>query len=115
MHSRSSTTYLNHDHRESENVRFLAMYPLVQNLWRSPPRTVTMLTRGTPYRIWVLSDCGEAKIRETRMARVVHKDIHLAECQCGGETIFRTTTYSLEVPVNDIARVEVAEALSDIR
>jgi hypothetical protein len=27
---------------------------------------------------------------------------------------FRATTYSLEVPMNDVARVEVAEALSDV-
>jgi hypothetical protein len=42
-HKRSSATYLNHDHRESENIRFLAMCPLVQDLWRSPPRSVTVL------------------------------------------------------------------------
>ena len=28
-------TYLNHDHRERENVRFLAISPILKSLWRS--------------------------------------------------------------------------------
>ena len=67
--------YLNHDHCKSENVRFLAIGPLVQDLWSSPPRGVTMLTRRTTCGIQVLGDRGEAKIRETRMAGVIHKDV----------------------------------------
>ena len=48
------------------------------------------------------------------MAGVVDKDVRLAGRQYGGETSFRITTYSLEVPMNDIAGVEVAEALGDV-
>jgi hypothetical protein len=48
------------------------------------------------------------------MAGVVHKDVLLEVCQCGGETRLETTTYSLEIPMNDITGVEVAEALGDI-
>jgi hypothetical protein len=48
------------------------------------------------------------------MTKIVHKDVWLARCKYGGETGCRTTTYSLEVPMNHIASVEVAEALSNI-
>ena len=49
------------------------------------------------------------------MTGVVHKDIRLARCQCGGDLRLRTATYPFEVPVNDVAGVEIAEALSDVR
>jgi hypothetical protein len=113
-HNRSSTAYLNHDHRESENIRFPAMRPLVQDLWRGPPHSVTMLMRGTLYGVWVLSDRSEAKVRETCMIRVVHKDVWLHVCQYSGRIRFRTTAYTLEVPMNNIAGVEVVEALSNV-
>jgi hypothetical protein len=48
------------------------------------------------------------------MARVVDKNVRLAGRQYGREMRFRTATYSLEVPMNDIAGVEVAEALGDV-
>ena len=48
------------------------------------------------------------------MAGVIHKDVLLEVCQYGGETGLGTTTHSLEIPMNDITGVEVAEALSDI-
>ena len=107
-------TYLNHDHRESENIRSPAICSLVQDLWSSPPRGVTMLTGRAACGFQVLSDRSEAKIRETRMTGVIHKDVWLGVCQCGGKTRLRTTTYSLEVPVSYIARVEVAKAFSDV-
>ena len=90
------------------------MRPLVQNLWRSPPRSVTMLIRDTLYGVQISSDPSEAKVRKTRMTAVVHKDVWLDVCQCDGRTRFKTITYPLEVPVNDIAGVEIAEALSDV-
>ena len=108
-------TYLDHNHRKRENIRFLATYPLVQDLWCSPSRGVTTLTRGAPRGIQILGYCGEAKIRNTCITRVVHKDVWLAGESISGKTGFRTTTHSLEVPVNHIAGVKVAEALSDIR
>jgi hypothetical protein len=73
-----------------------------------------MLRLGARYGIQVLSDRSETKIRDSCMTGVVHKDIWLTGCQYGGETRFRTTTYPLEVPMNDIAGVEVAEALGDV-
>ena len=108
-------TYLNHDHRESENIRSPAICSLVQDLWSSPPRGVTMLTGRAACGFQVLSDRSEAKIRETRMTGVVHKDVRLSRCQCGADLRLRTATYPLEVPVDDIAGVEIAEALSDVR
>ena len=110
----SSVTYLNHDHSKSENIRFFAIRPLVQDLWRSPPRGISMSTRGAPHGIQVASDRSEAKIRQTCMTGVVHKDVLLDMYQYGGEARHGTTTYPLEVPMNDIAGVEVAEALSDV-
>jgi len=87
---------------------------LIQDLRCSPSRGVAKL-RGTPYGIHALSDPGLADVRDARMPRVVHKDVWLAERQYGGEMRFRVTTYPLEVPVNYIAGVEVAETLSNIR
>jgi hypothetical protein len=73
-----------------------------------------MLIRDTLYGVQISSDRSEAKVREMCMTAVVHKDVWLDVCQCGGKTRFRTTTYSLEVPMNNIAGVEIAEALSDV-
>jgi hypothetical protein len=75
---------------------------------------VTVVTRRTPHGIQVLSNRSEAKICDVHVSDVVHKDVWLAECQYSGETIFGITTYTLEVPVDDIAGVEVVEAPSDI-
>jgi hypothetical protein len=66
-------TYLNHDHRKREDICFLAMRPLTQDLWRGPSCRVTALTRGTLYGIQGFSDRREAKIRNACMAGVVHK------------------------------------------
>jgi len=113
-HSRSFMTCLDHDHRERENVRFLAGFTPVQDLWRSPSRGVSMLTRGGPHGIHVLSDRSQTKICNSRSTGVVHKDVWLARYH-DGEKMFRTTTYPLEVPVNYVAGVEVAEAPGGVR
>ena len=86
--SRSSTrrvlsvAYLDHDHRERENIRFLAIFPLVKNLWRGPSQGEAMLVRSAPYGIQVMSDLGEAEIRDAYMTGVFYKDVRLAGCQC---------------------------------
>ena len=108
-------TYLNHDHCERKNIRLLAICPLVQDLWRSPLWGVASLKCGVLNGIRVVSEHGKAKIRDVCMTRVVHKDVLLAGRQYSSETRFRTVTYSLEVTMDHIARVEVAEADSDIR
>ena len=78
-------SYLDHDHRERENVRLFAMFPfLFQDLWCSPSRSVAVITRGAPYRIQILSDPSKTKIRDPRAARGIHKDIWLDTCQYGG-------------------------------
>ena len=77
--------HLDHDHRKSENVRFLAMCPLVYDLWHSPSQGVTMLTRGTLHGIQVLSDCSETKIHDMRSAGVIYEDVLLARCQYGSK------------------------------
>jgi hypothetical protein len=73
--SRLSATHLDHDHRESENVCFLAMSSPIKDFWRSPLHSVTRMGLGTLGGIQVLSDRSEAKICETGMTRVVHKDV----------------------------------------
>ena len=107
-------THFDHDHRERENVRFLAVCSLVQNLWRSPSWGVTTLTRGALHGIQVLGDHSKPKIYNARSIRVIYKDVWLAGCQHCCKTRFVMITYSLEVPVDHIAGVEVAEALRDI-
>ena len=54
---RPCITYLDHEHRKGENIRFFAMWPFVQDLWRSPSRGVNVLTRDT------LSGPSQAKLR----------------------------------------------------
>jgi len=76
---------------------------------------MTVLTRGGPRGIQVLSNHSEAEIGDACMTGIIHKDIRLVECQYGSRIISRTVTYSLEVPVNHIAGVEVTKALSNIR
>jgi hypothetical protein len=48
------------------------------------------------------------------MTGVIHKDVLLVGCQYGDDTGFRTVTYSLEVSMNNIVRVEVPETLGDV-
>ena len=70
--------YLNHDHRESKYVRFLAICPLSgQNLWRAPSWGVTKFIRVALHGILVFDDCSMAKIRDACMTGVVHKDVRL--------------------------------------
>ena len=71
------------------------------------------MARDGPHRIRVLSDRSEPEVRDARVAVVVHKDVWLAGCQ-HSEVKSRVFTYSFEVPMNHVARVEVAEALNDI-
>ena len=72
-------TYLDHDHSERENVRLLAIWRFVQYLRRSPPWG-TALTLGALRRIQIMSDGCEAKVRDTRVAEVVHEDVQLDTC-----------------------------------
>ena len=55
-----------------------------------------------------------AKIGDAWITVVVHKDILLTERYYGGEKGFRTT-YSFQISVNHVARVEVLEAHSNSR
>jgi len=71
-------TDLNRDHRERENVRFLAVWPLVQDLWRSPPWGEAALRPSVPDGIDTLSERSEAKVRDACTTGVVHKDVWLA-------------------------------------
>ena len=71
-------TYLDHNHREGENIRFLTICPFtVQDLWCGPSRGVTLFTRGAPNRIQVLGDPSEAKIRDPCTAGIIHENIWL--------------------------------------
>ena len=105
--------HLDHDHRKRKRVGLLTKYSLGQDLWRGPSRGVARLMRWAPYGIQVLSDCSETKICDQRITRVVHENVWLVVCQYGREMGFKTT-HPLEVPVNNIASVKIAEAASDI-
>jgi hypothetical protein len=74
---RLSATYLDHDHRKRENIRFFAVCASIQDLWRSPSRGMAVLKRAAPRGIQALSDRGEAKIRDACVAEVVYKNIVL--------------------------------------
>jgi len=113
--SASSMTCLDHDHRKSKNVSFLAVHSLHQDFWGTPSQAVAMMSCGALDGIQVFGDRGEAEIRDACMTGVVHKDIWLAECQCCSKRGSRTTAYSLDIPVNYIASMKVSETLSDVR
>ena len=73
--------HLDHDHRKRENIRFLAVCPhVVQNFGCSPPRSMAPIFRSTSNRIEVLSDSGEAKIREQCTVVPIDEDIRLDTC-----------------------------------
>ena len=114
---RSLATYLDHDHRERENIRFLAGIPSFYDFWCGPSRSVTPLVRRVSYGMRVLSDNSDAKIRQPCMRGTfnnVHKNIHLVGRKWSCETKFRIITYSLEISVDHIARMEIIEALRNL-
>ena len=113
--TRSSVAYLDHNHREGEDVRFLAVCPIVQDLRRSPSRGMVVLARGVWPGTNSRGDRCKTKIRDPRMAGSIHEDVWLDARQCSGKTGVKLTKYPLEVSVNHIARVEVTEALGDVR
>ena len=84
--SRSAATYLDHDHRKGEYVRFLATFPFVQYLWCSPSHGVTVLTRGALRGVQLLKDRGKAEIGDAHMPRVIHKNVRLVRHQHSDET-----------------------------
>ena len=45
----------------------------------------------------------------------VDKDVNLGRCKCSDEMGFGTVTYTLEISVDHIAGVQVAEARRDLR
>jgi len=75
---------------------------------------MTLLLRGAPHGIQVLSDRRETKICDSRVAGVIHEDIWLDTCQCGGKTGFIPITYSFQITVNYVAGVEEVKPFSDI-
>ena len=75
---------------------------------------MVVLVRGALDGIRISSHHGEAKIPDTCTAELVHKDIRLAMYQYNCGTRSRKITYSLEVPMDYIARMKVAEAISDV-
>ena len=114
--STESATDLDNDHREREDVRFLAKCPPIgQDLRCNPSRTVTVFVWNAPYRIQVLSDHSDTTICDHRVAGGVHKDVQLVRCQYAVVKLSRMITYSLKIPVNNVAGVEVIQAFCDIR
>ena len=108
-------SYLDHDHRERENVCFLAVCSLpVQDLWGSPSRGIALVFGSSLHRIRVLS-CRETEIHDPCVAGIIHKDIWLGTCESGRKTGLMPITYPSEIAVNNIAGVEEAKAFNDIR
>ena len=113
--NRLSATDLNCNHRERENISFLAIRrPAVQNLWRDPSCTVADLGGSALGQIQVLSDHCDTKICDLCTTGDVHDDIRLAERQYGDEKGSKTTTHSCEIPVNQAVEVEVVEACRSV-
>jgi len=90
-------TYLYHDHREGENVRFLARWMLLQDLWRSPSRGIAM-PRGTLQCIQALSDLCLAKVCDACATSVVDEDVWLVRRQYGNEMRVRKPRTPLRSP-----------------
>ena len=72
-----STTYIYHDHSEGENISFLAIHPILQDLWCRVPRGVAITVRATLYRVRVLRYQREAEICDACVSGVVHEDVLL--------------------------------------
>ena len=83
-HSVLLATHLDHDHRERENVGFLAIISsLHPHLRRDPPHGEAILNRSAPYGVQVFGDLGEAKVRNQYVTGIFHEDVDLVGCQCG--------------------------------
>jgi len=88
--------YLNNDHRERIDIRFLADRPFpVQNLRSSPSYCVPVFDRYSGPKVW--GDRGETKIGQTCMTCLVHKN-----------------AWPLEISVNYTVGVKIAKTVSDI-
>ena len=75
-----STTHLDHNHREGENIRSLAICPLlVEYLWRSPScdMDIILVVWIVSHRIQALNDRRKTKIRDPWVAGRINKDIWL--------------------------------------
>ena len=108
-------SYLDHDHRERENIRFLAVGSLLlQYLWCGPSRSMTLIIRGASDGIQVLSDRSKAEIRDPRMVGVIHENIRLLRVKTIVKTGHKSITYSFEISMDYVAGVEEVKAFSDI-
>ena len=83
--------YLDHEHAERVNIRFLGGILFAQDFWRGPSWGVNVLMRSRPYGVQVFGYSGNTKVRN-KCVRVAlnnfHKYIDLAGCQLGDETRF---------------------------
>ena len=76
---------------------------------------MTLIIRGGSHGIQVYSNCGKAKICDPCMAGRIDEDIWLDVSQRRSKMELRTITYSLKITMNYVARVEVVNAICDIR
>ena len=110
----SFVSYFDHDHRERENVCFLAVCSLpVKYLWRSKSNGVVQRTArcGIPE----FTDRRETEICDSCVTGTIHQDIWLDTCQFGRKTGLISVTYSFEISMNYVVRVEKVKTLSNIR
>ena len=68
-------TYLDHYHREREDICFLASFPAVHGLRRRPPIASNMEIGEGLCRIHIRSDRSEAETHYLCAAISIHKDI----------------------------------------
>ena len=76
---------------------------------------MALIFKGGPHGIQVLSDRRKTKICDSCVASVIYEDIWLDTYQCGRRAGPKSITYSFEITVNYVVRVEKVKTFSDIR
>ena len=71
----SPSTYLDHDHREREDIRFLAIFLTLQYLWRSQALGFEILIGERLSGILVRSDCSDRETHNSRATLGIHEHI----------------------------------------
>ena len=68
-------THLNHDHCEREHVRFLAIVPTLQDLWRRQVLGSDMPIGGRLSGTHIRSDCSDEETHNSHATLGIHEHI----------------------------------------
>ena len=71
----SHITYLNHNHCEREHVRFLAIFPTLQDLWRIQVLDSNTQIEGRLSGTHIRSDCSDGETHNLRATLGIHEHI----------------------------------------